>query len=158
MFSKTAALGRLVVGCQIYCLSKLLLIREICLQNLCGASGRNSLQKRTLFFRWRRQAGGGRRLYRPLGQHDKNLQVIDQHLIYKPIYEHFTASFESIDALLVYGYSYRDAHVNKIIKQAIDTYPFQVINVNPYTPFPFRRNCSSVNIENAESIEEVKLG
>jgi len=82
------------------------------------------------------------------------MDVINTHSIYKHIYAHFANSFGATDRLVIIGYSYRDKHINEIIKKAVDSYDFYIVNINPGMPFPFRRNYSKEKVINLRSIEE----
>jgi hypothetical protein len=83
------------------------------------------------------------------------MSVISEHLIYKQMYERLKSSIASTDRLIVIGYSYRDPHVNRLIKDALNREPFEIINVNPHTRFPFRRNYSQENILELSSIADL---
>lgn len=83
------------------------------------------------------------------------LDLISKHLVYKKMYKHFMDSFKSIDTLIVIGYSYSDIHINKIIKTAVDSYDFTIININPFVTFPFRKNYSREKIIEKKGLEEL---
>jgi len=75
---------------------------------------------------------------------------------YKHIYDHFINSFDTTDRFVIIGYSYRDIHINEIIKNAVDNCNFLIYNVNPNVRFPFRRNYTNENIINFSTITELK--
>jgi len=68
------------------------------------------------------------------------------------MYERFNESFKEINVLYIIGYSYRDTHINKIIKEALDKYDFQVVNVNPDIDFPFRKKYLQENVNNIKDV------
>jgi SIR2-like domain len=87
------------------------------------------------------------------GKHKRD--TIVDHFFYKHLYEHFYNSFQDTERLVIIGYSFRDNHINEIIKKAIDNYSFDIVNVNPSGPFPFRRGYSRETIIQYNSIEEL---
>ncbi len=83
--------------------------------------------------------------------------IIESHLIYKSMFETFENSFVNIDTLVIVGYSYGDAHINRIIKQGLDNYNFNIVNINPWRHFPFRKNYKNVQVDFLDTIEEISL-
>ena len=81
--------------------------------------------------------------------------IINQHLVFKPIYENFIKSFSQVQRIVIIGYSYRDVHINKIIKEGIDNGNLEIININPIVKFPFRKNYSSKFVKELESIYDL---
>ncbi len=80
------------------------------------------------------------------------LTNINEHLIYKELYTHLRNSLQKTDKLIIIGYSYRDIHINKLIKEFLKTNSCEIININPNVNFPFRRNYSQQNILNLKSL------
>ncbi len=80
------------------------------------------------------------------------LSGIENHAIYSKLYQRLEISLEKSDKIIIIGYSYQDKHINKLILKTINTNNCEIINVNPYTQFPFRRNYSYKNIHNLKEI------
>jgi hypothetical protein len=74
------------------------------------------------------------------------LGIINDHLIYKHLYSNLQNSLLTTNKLIIIGYSYRDTHINKLIKECLDINSCEIVNVNPHVSFPFRRNFSQDGI------------
>lgn len=83
------------------------------------------------------------------------LEIINNHLIYKELYDSLQKSLLTTNKLIIIGYSYRDTHVNKLIKEFLDVNSCEIVNVNPYVSFPFRRNFSQEGITQLKSMLEL---
>lgn len=81
--------------------------------------------------------------------------IIEGHKIYKPMFDRFKESFKETDKVVIIGYSFRDIHINKILKEGIDTNDFELVNINPGVEFPFRKNYSRDFVRQLKSIEEL---
>ncbi|MCX6272605.1 MAG: hypothetical protein NTU44_15575, partial [Bacteroidetes bacterium] len=58
------------------------------------------------------------------------------------------------ETLLIIGYSYADAHVDKLIQDSLKSGNLKkVINVNPFTPFPY--SFGGLEIANFSDINEL---
>lgn len=82
-------------------------------------------------------------------------KIILEHSVYSKIYEHLKFSFENTDKVIIIGYSYRDLHVNEIVKTALDKFDFEIVNINPSVQFPFRKNYSNSKITNLKFISDL---
>lgn len=83
------------------------------------------------------------------------VKVIDNHLIYKQLYKNLKDSLSVTKRLTIIGYSYRDKHINQLIKEALETSVFQIVNVNPYVTFPFRKNFSQKDVLELQYIDQL---
>lgn len=83
------------------------------------------------------------------------LSLIETHKIYKTLYKKLEDSLLTNKRLIIIGYSYRDIHINKLILKTLKSNPCEIININPYFDFPFRRDYSFKNIINLKNIAEI---
>lgn len=83
--------------------------------------------------------------------------VINSHLIYKRLFEHLEKSLAETQNVIIIGYSYHDNHINDILKNAIDKFNFQLLNVNPNTEFPFRKNYTRDFVKEFKDIQELSF-
>jgi hypothetical protein len=68
--------------------------------------------------------------------------LIDKDYMYADLYERFTSTLGATDNLFVSGYSFRDEHINEILKNSEIT---NVVNQNPGEKFPFDKLICHVN-------------
>lgn len=83
------------------------------------------------------------------------LSTINEHKIYKTLFEHLKNELEITNRIIIIGYSYRDLHINELLMKTIKHNSCEIVNVNPYISFPFRRNYSKKNITEIKSIVEL---
>ncbi len=85
------------------------------------------------------------------------LEVINDHLIYAPMFENLKKSLSTAEKVIVIGYSYGDPHINTVLKQAIDGFKFELVNVNPYVEFPFRKDYKRDFVKELKSITDLNI-
>jgi hypothetical protein len=83
------------------------------------------------------------------------LKAISDHLIYKQLYIKLKDALSNTSKLTIIGYSYRDMHINQLIKEALDANTCEIVNVNPYVSFPFRRKFSQKDILELEDMDQL---
>jgi hypothetical protein len=83
-------------------------------------------------------------------------QMIDNHPIYKKLYSNLIDSLSTTNKLIIIGYSYRDKHINQLIKESLESRLLPIVNVNPYVRFPFRKNYSQNDIFELQNIDQLK--
>lgn len=65
-------------------------------------------------------------------------KVIQEDFMYRNLFRRFQDSLDSKNDMLIVGYSFRDAHVNKVIQDSILKHQPKITNVRPSLDFPLQ--------------------
>jgi hypothetical protein len=68
-------------------------------------------------------------------------KFIDNDYMYVDLYKRFTSILAETDNLFISGYSFRDEHINEVLKN--NKIP-KIVNQNPYKKFPFDRKTQNI--------------